>query len=217
MNGRTRIALCDDHPIVLAGLRNLLSEEAGFEVVGEATAGNTALRLMREQRPDVAIVDISMPEINGVLLTRRVLAELPELRVLILTLHEDRAYLRQSLDAGARGYVLKRSAAENLVHAIRAVLVGGVYVDPAVVDRVLDGAQARNRRQLAVMPDLTERETEVLKLAAIGFTNKEIAHRMSLGVKSVETFKARGLVKLGLTTRADLVRYAAGQGWLAEL
>lgn len=217
MTERTRIALCDDHPIVLAGLRNLLSAEADFEVVGEATGGNAALRVMREQRPDVAVVDISMPEINGVLLTRRILADIPELRVLILTLHEDRAYLRQSLDAGARGYVLKRSAAENLVHAIRAVLVGGVYVDPAVVDRVLDGAQARNRRQLAVMPDLTERETEVLKLAALGFTNKEIAHRMSLGVKSVETFKARGLVKLGLKTRADLVRYAAGQGWLAEL
>lgn len=219
MSAATRIILADDHPIVLSGLRNLITAQSDFELVGDASSGMAALRLVRETRPDVAVVDISMPELNGILLARRLSDEMPGVRVMVLTLHEDRAYLKQALDAGVRGYVLKRSAAENLIHAIRAVMVGGLYVDPAIANRVFDAVPQRGARQPGNIniPDLTERETEVLKLVALGFTSKEIARRLDVGVKSVETYKARGTEKLGLKSRAELVRYAAAQGWLADL
>jgi DNA-binding NarL/FixJ family response regulator len=213
---KIRIVLADDHPIVLDGLRNLIRVEPDFELVGEAASGLSALKIIREQRPDVAVLDISMPELNGIVLSRRLAGEMPALRLLVLTLHEDRAYLNQALEAGVRGYVLKRSAVENLVQAIRAVLVGGLYIDPAIVGRVFESKQV-NKRLLArkgVAPSLTDREADVLKMAALGFTNKEIASRLAVGVKSIETYKARGLEKLGLKTRAELVRYASGQGWL---
>jgi DNA-binding NarL/FixJ family response regulator len=213
---KIRIVLADDHPIVLDGLRNLIRAEPDLELVGEATSGLSALKIIREQRPDVAVLDISMPELNGIVLSRRLAGEMPALRLLVLTLHEDRAYLNQALETGVRGYVLKRSAVENLVQAIRAVMVGGLYIDPAIVGRVFESKQV-NKRLLArkgVAPALTDRETDVLKMAALGFTNKEIASRLDVGVKSIETYKARGLEKLGLKTRAELVRYASGQGWL---
>ena len=138
---------------------------------------------------------------------------------MVLTLHEDRAFLKQALDAGVRGYLLKRSAAENLIQAVRAVLTGGLYVDPAIVDRVFMKSFKHKGRhdEKSLMPELTERETEVLKLTALGFTNKETARRLDVGVKSVETYKARGFEKLGLGTRAELVRYAAAEGWLTDI
>jgi DNA-binding NarL/FixJ family response regulator len=213
---KIRIVLADDHPIVLDGLRNLIRAEPDLELVGEAASGLGALKTIREQRPDVAVLDISMPELNGIVLSRRLNGEMPALRLLILTLHEDRAYLNQALEAGVRGYVLKRSAVENLVQAIRAVLVGGLYIDPAIVGRVFESKQINKRlaARKGVAPALTDREADVLKMAALGFTNKEIASRLDVGVKSIETYKARGLEKLGLKTRAELVRYASGQGWL---
>jgi len=213
---KIRIVLADDHPIVLDGLRNLIRAEPAFELVGEAASGLSALKIIREQRPDVAVLDISMPELNGILLSRRLAGEMPALRLLVLTLHEDRAYLNQALEAGVRGYVLKRSAVENLVQAIRAVMVGGLYIDPAIVGRVFESKQVNKRlaARKGVAPALTDREANVLKMAALGFTNKEIASRLDVGVKSIETYKARGLEKLGLKTRAELVRYASGQGWL---
>lgn len=216
MTDKTRIVLADDHPIVLDGLRNLVRAEDDFELVGEAVGGFSALKLIREKRPDVAVLDISMPELNGIVLSRRLAGEMPDIRLLILTLHEDRAYLNQALEAGVRGYVLKRSAVENLVQAVRAVMVGGLYIDPAIVGRVFDGNKGNKKltAKKGVAPALTERETDVLKMAALGLTNKEIASRLDVGVKSVETYKARGLEKLGLKTRAELVRYASGQGWL---
>ena len=216
MTEKIRIVLADDHPIVLDGLRNLIRAEPDFELVGEAASGLSALKIIREQRPDVAVLDISMPELNGILLSRRLAGEMPALRLLVLTLHEDRAYLNQALEAGVRGYVLKRSAVENLVQAIRAVMVGGLYIDPAIVGRVFESKQVNKRlaARKGVAPALTDREADVLKMAALGFTNKEIASRLDVGVKSIETYKARGLEKLGLKTRAELVRYASGQGWL---
>ena len=197
-------------------LRNLIRVEPDFELVGEAASGLSALKIIREKRPDVAVLDISMPELNGIVLSRRLAGEMPGLRLLVLTLHEDRAYLNQALEAGVRGYVLKRSAVENLVQAIRAVLVGGLYIDPAIVGRVFESKQVNKRlaARKGVAPALTDREADVLKMAALGFTNKEIASRLDVGVKSIETYKARGLEKLGLKTRAELVRYASGQGWL---
>ena len=219
MNGKSRIALCDDHPIVLAGLQNLIASDPDFEMVGTATSGLSALKLIVDKLPDIALIDISMPELNGIALARKLAEDAPSVRVMVLTVYEDRAFLRQALDAGVRGYLLKRSAAENLIQAARAVLTGGIYVDPAIVDRVFVNNAPRQGRNgdKPMMPALTERESEVLKLTALGFTNKETARRLDIGVKSVETYKARGLEKLGLSTRAELVRYAAAEGWLANI
>ncbi len=219
MTGKTRVTLADDHPIVLAGLRSLIEAETDLDLVGEATSGLSALKLIREKMPDVAVVDISMPELNGILLSRRLAQECPSVRMLVLSLHEDRSYVKQALDAGVRGYVLKRSAAENLVQAIRAVLVGGLYVDPAIARRMFESKPSRAGRSPATAntPDLTDRESEVLKFSALGFTNKEIANRLAVSAKTVETHKARATEKLNLKTRAELVRYASAQGWLADI
>jgi DNA-binding NarL/FixJ family response regulator len=218
VSGETRIVLADDHPIVLSGLRNLLSQERDFKLVGEATSGAEALKIIRESKPDLVVMDISMAEPNGIAVSRRIGQELPSVKVLILTFHEDRAYLQQAIDAGVGGYLLKRSAAENLVPAIRAVITGGLYVDPAIANRLFESApkQGGGLRD-GRLPELTEREESVLKLVAQGFTNKEVAARLGVGVKSVETYKSRGVEKLGLKTRAELVRYAAVQGWLSDI
>lgn len=217
MKGKTRIVLADDHPIVLTGLRNLIESESDFAVVGEATSGPEALKVIRDTRPDIAIVDISMPGMSGIVLTRRLSEETQEIKILMLTLHEDRAYLRQALDAGARGYVVKRSAAANLVSAVRSVIAGGIYIDPAIVNRVLSRSSANNPASVTEIRDLTDRETEVLKLSSRGLTNKEISHQIGVGVKSVETFKSRGLAKLEIQSRADLLRYASQVGWLSDI
>jgi DNA-binding NarL/FixJ family response regulator len=216
---KSTIALCDDHPIVLGGLRNLIESEPDFDIAGTATDGLAALKLITDKRPDIALIDISMPELNGIALARRLAEDAPAVRVVVLTVYEDRAFLKQALDAGVRGYLLKRSAAESLIQALRAVLTGGIYVDPAIADRVFVNSAPRQGRggDKPLMPALTERESEVLKLTALGFTNKETARRLDIGVKSVETYKARGLEKLGLSTRAELVRYASAEGWLANL
>lgn len=219
MTVKHRVLLADDHPIVLTGLRNLIAEADDLALVGEAANGLLALQLIRDLAPDVAVVDISMPELNGIMLTRRLAEECPDVRVMALTLYEDRAYVHQALQAGVRGYVLKRSAAENLLPAIRAVLGGGLYVDPAIAGHVSDATASRTGRSTALFapPELTERETDVLRQTALGLTNKEIARQLGIGVKSVETYKARAGDKLGFRTRADIVRYAAAQGWLANL
>ena len=219
MTTTSTIALCDDHPIVLNGLQNLIESEPDFEIVGTATDGLAALKLIADKLPDIALIDISMPELNGIALARRLRLEAPSVRVVVLTVYEDRAFLKQALDAGVRGYLLKRSAAESLIQAARAVLTGGIYVDPAMADRMFVNSTPRQSRKgdTPTMPALTERESEVLKLTALGFTNKETARRLDIGVKSVETYKARGLEKLGLNTRAELVRYASAEGWLANI
>ena len=139
MSDKIRVALADDHPIVLAGLRNLIETEADLELVGEANSGQSALKLIRDRQPDVAVIDISMPEINGITLARRLAEDCPGVCVIILTLYEERSFLKQALAAGVKGYVLKRSAAENLVSAIRAVQFGETYVDPLLGDEVREG------------------------------------------------------------------------------
>jgi DNA-binding NarL/FixJ family response regulator len=216
MSEKIRVALADDHPIVLAGLRNLIELEPHFDVVGESASGQSALRVIRETLPDVAILDISMPEINGIALVRRLAEECPSVRVIILTLYEETSFLKQALAAGAKGYVLKRSAAENLVRAIAAVRSGAVYVDPSLENDAHDGISARSdpARQPRKLIGLTEREVSVLKYTARGLTTKEIAARLALSVKTVETYKSRATGKLDLNNRAEIVRFASAQGWL---
>ena len=219
MGDRTRIVLADDHPIFLAGLRQLLDLEEDFEVIGEAATGLSALKLVYELQPNIAVIDVSMPELNGIGLARRLATGSPSTRILILTLHEERAYLNQAVQAGVCGYVLKRSASTTLTQAIRAVMVGGLYIDPAIAGRLFDAQQRRPKQASSdgVAPDLTMRESEVLQMIATGMTNKEIAHKLDIGAKSVETYKARASAKLGLRTRAEIVRYALSQGWMEDI
>jgi DNA-binding NarL/FixJ family response regulator len=216
---KTRVALADDHPVVLAGLRNLIEAEPDFDLVGQGTSGNAAFKMIRDKLPDVAIVDISMPEINGIALARRLMEECPNVRVLILTLYEDRSFLKQALAAGVRGYVLKRSAAENLVHAIRAVKLGELYIDPSLPNEQADGVATRGDKtaQADDALGLTDREASVLKYSARGLTTKEIAARLDLSAKTVETYKSRATEKLQLRTRAEIVRFASAQGWLEDI
>lgn len=212
-----RVALADDHPIVLAGLGMLLRAEADLEIVGEATSGRDALHLFRDAKPDIAVIDISLPEMNGIVLARQLAEDCPSMGIVVLTQHEDRAYLSQALSAGARGYVLKKSAAQCLVNAIRGVLVGGLYVDPAMAAHMFLPPGPMGSKATGRPAALAPRETEVLKLLAAGLTAKAIAERLDLSLSSIETYKTRAAEKLGIKTRAEIVRYAAAQGWLASI
>lgn len=216
---RIRIVLADDHPVVLAGVRTLLGADPDIELIGEAANGAEALSIICALRPDVAIIDVSMPGINGLELTERVTRECPGIKLLVLTVHEDAAYVQPLLQAGARGYLLKRTAAEDLPRAVRAIAAGGVYLDPAIAGHALanPSGAARGVDQSEAGEALSPRETEVLRLIAQGFSNKEIARRIDVSVKSVETYKARAAEKLGLRTRAEIIRYGASHGWLDAL
>jgi DNA-binding NarL/FixJ family response regulator len=210
-----RIFLADDHAVVREGLKSLIDAQPDMEVTGEAGDGNAACELVPALRPDVVIMDVSMPGMSGARATEQLRQTCPQVKVLALTVHEDKGYLRQLLEAGAAGYVLKRAAAEELIRAIRTVAAGGVYLDPALAGTVVGGFVRKPAgKNVPEGADLSDREAEVVRLVAEGHSNKEIAVRLGLSVKTVETYKARSLEKLGLRSRADLVRYALGRGWL---
>ncbi|WP_018263860.1 response regulator [Methylobacterium sp. WSM2598] len=210
-----RVTLADDHPIVVTGIKALLASAPDLHLVGEAATGSQALEVICATEPDVAIIDMSLPDLNGLDLARRLAERCPQVKLLALTVHESRAYVQPMLQAGARGY-LKRSAADELLRAIRAVAAGGLYLDPAVADKALPGAPAARSAEPGGA-DLSPRETEVLRHTAQGFSNTEIALRLDVSVKTVETYKARAAEKLHLRTRADIVRFGAARGWLDRL
>jgi DNA-binding NarL/FixJ family response regulator len=211
---KIRVVLADDHPVVLAGMKALIEASPDIEVAGESNDGHSALQALNTIAPDIAIIDISMPEMGGITLANRIAHDHAATKVLVLTAQEDRAYVQQLLSAGARGYVLKRSAADELIRAIRTVHAGGLYVDPAIAEKVL--AQRSSAEPAATGVSLSEREEEVLKLAAQGWTNRESAEKLGISVKTVETYKARAADKLDLRTRAEIVRYGKSHGWLDE-
>jgi DNA-binding NarL/FixJ family response regulator len=212
---KLRVYLADDHAVVRAGLKALINAEPQMEVIGEAGDGRTVCLQVPEVQPDVVVMDVSMPQMNGAQATAQLKQACPSVKVLALTVHEDKGYLRLLLEAGASGYVLKRAAAEELIHAIRTVAAGGVYLDPALAGKVV-GSFVRPPAGKGVPEggDLSDREVEVVRLIAAGHSNKEIASRLDLSVKTIETYKARSMEKLGLDSRADLVRYALQRGWL---
>jgi DNA-binding NarL/FixJ family response regulator len=214
--GQIRVALVDDHPVVLAGISALLRRAPEIEVVGEATNGRDGLMLVREVAPDIVVIDLSLPDMSGVELARELASACPAVRLLVLTVHEDRAYVQPVMRAGARGYVLKRSAAADLLRAIRAVAEGGIYLDPAVAEKALPPAEEQQVGTEGVA-DLSAREEAVLKLTAQGFANKEIARQLDVSVKTVDTYKARACEKLSLRSRAAIVRLGVARGWLSEL
>ena len=215
---KLRIVLADDHEMLREGLRTLINSQADMEVAGEAENGRIAVSLAERLEPDVVVMDISLPELNGFEATAGLTQSRPQIKILALTRHADDGYLKQFFQAGARGYVLKNSAAGELIRAIRQVVAGNTYVDPKMTQHVVESAVGR--RPLSgpdVRKTLTRREEDVLRETARGYANKEIAARLRISVKTVETHKSRAMQKMGMTSRIDIVRYGRLQGWLDDL
>jgi DNA-binding NarL/FixJ family response regulator len=210
-----RIVLADDHVTVRHGLKLMIDGQPDMQVVAEASDGAAAIDRVLALRPDVVVMDISMPGMNGLAATRELKRLLPGVAVVTLTRHTDDAYLQELLRAGVSGYVLKQSAPSELLHAIRTAASGGQYLDSALMSRVTAGFLGKpGKRVSAPTGTLSEREAAVLRLIASGYSNKEIASQLSLSVKTVEAHKANAMKKLGLTGRIDIVKYAVLQGWL---
>jgi len=206
---RIRILLADDHAVVRQGFKMILNAQADMEIVGEAGNGRQAVELAEQLRPDVVVMDVAMPELNGIEATRRLASSVPHARVVALSMHKDSVYVREILRAGARGYLLKDSGAADLVAAIHAVASGESYLSPAVSNAVLDDY----RRHVTNPIDLlTSREREVLQLLAEGKTNKEIAGLLNLSVYTVDAHRGRIMEKLNLHSVGELVRFAVRNG-----
>jgi DNA-binding NarL/FixJ family response regulator len=217
MSPKIRIILVEDHPVLRAGVGTLLRGEDDLEMIGEAENGLLGVQLALELRPDVVIMDGSLPELGGVEATERIKRACPEQRILALSAHEDAGFARTVLDAGADGYALKRSACDELVRAVRIVAGGGSYIDPSL-SGALVGGQRRGRTRSGTVPTvrLSEREAEVIRLTAQGYGSKEIAQSLNLSPRTLETYKARAMAKLTLGSRAELIRYAVRCGWLRD-
>ncbi len=215
---KLRVFLADAHMVVREGLKALINAQPDMHVVGEADTGWAAWQSAKELKPDVVVMDVSMPEMGGAQATEGLRRECPQIKVLALTVFEDRSYLRQMLEAGAAGYVLKRAVTEELVRALRTVAAaGGSYLDPTMAGTIAssyfnqDSAGGK-----AEGSALSEREAQVLRLIAWGYSNKEIGWKLSISVKTVDTYKLRLMEKLNLRSRTDIVRYALLQGLLQE-
>jgi len=206
---RTRILLVDDHAVVRQGFKMILDAQSDMEIVGEAANGREAVELAAQLRPDIVVMDVAMPELNGIEATRRVIAVDPHIRVIALSMHKDSVYVREILRAGARGYLLKDSGADDLVKAIRAVAGGESYLSPAVSNAVLDDYRKHVTNPIDL---LTSREREVLQMLAEGKTNKEIAVVLNLSVYTVDAHRGRIMEKLNLHSINELVRFALRNG-----
>lgn len=214
----TRVLLADDHAVLRSGLRLLLTSQKEFEIVGEASSGIETLSLVEKLQPDLILLDLSMPALGGLEALPVLRKIVPSARILILTMHDDPQYLRQALKNGANGYVLKKAADSELLSAIQAVLRGEIYVHPSMtrilLEDILPDSHLNNGNQ--AWNGLSEREQEVIKMVALGHTSAEIGGQLNLSVKTIETYRARGMEKLGLRTRAALVRFALQEGLITR-
>lgn len=218
MEPLTRILLAEDHNTVREGIKMLVNAQPDMEVIGEASDGRAAISEARRLSPDLLVMDISMPEMNGLKATEKLRQEFPDLKILTLTRHTDDGYLQQLIKAGVNGYVLKQSAPTELINAIRTVTSGRSYVDSELTQRVLGGYAGRVTGPLRGegSAQISDRESEVIRLIAWGYSNKEIASRLNLSVKTIEAHKANAMRKLNMRSRIDIVRFAILQGWLEE-
>lgn len=214
---RLRVFIADDHAVLRDGLKALVNAQADMEVVGEADNGRTTYEKAKELVPDVVLMDISMPELTGVQATELLRRECPNIKILILTAYKDKGYLDRLLNVGASGFILKLSAAEELIGALRLVAGGGIYLDPQMADRITAGyLRSQFLKGEVRQRELTAREEEVLRLIARGYSNKEISSELKISVKTVESHKANLMQKLELRNRTEIVRYAVRQGWLQD-
>ena len=214
---RLRILLADDHVTVRQGLKMLIDSQDDMTVVSEASDGTAAVEQARTVRPDVVVMDISMPGVSGVVATRKLKELRPELPVVSLTRHADQTFLEELLRAGASAYVLKQSPHAELLRAIRAAAAGHQYVDPALMHHLAAPFASRERKRTGrASSTLSDRETEVLRFVAQGHSNKEIAARLELSNKTIEVHKANAMRKLGLAGRIELLQYALHVGWLHD-
>ncbi len=217
MGGKLRILIAEDHQTVREGVKLLVNSQPDMEVIGEAGNGDEAVSKTAEMAPDLLLMDISMPSLNGLLATKRLRAAIPKLKILILTRHTDDGYLQQLLGAGANGYVLKQSAPTELITAIRTIAAGNAYLDPSLTRKVMGGYVSRTSSLRGeTKGELSDRESEVLRLIAFGYSNKEIGGKLDLSVKTIEAHKANAMRKLGITSRIDIVKYAILQNWLQD-
>jgi len=217
MNEKLRILIAEDHQTVREGVKLLVGAQPDMEVVGEAGDGDAAIKEAGRLKPDILLMDISMPTLNGLKATKRLRSQNPLLKILILTRHTDDGYLQQLIGAGANGYVLKQSAPTELINALRTIGAGNSYLDPSLTRKVMGGYVNRATSLRGEgKGELTDRESEVLRLIAFGYSNKEIGTRLDLSVKTIEAHKANAMRKLGISSRIDIVRYAILQGWLQD-
>jgi two-component system response regulator NreC len=208
-----RILLADDHKIVREGLRALLAKQIGIEVIAEAEDGRTTVQMARELLPDVVIMDIAMPDMNGIEATRRITTETLGIKVISLSMHSDRRFVVEMLKAGASGFLLKDCALEELAHAIHAVAANRIYLSPGIADVVIkDYVHLLSKEDLSVFSILTAREREVLQLLTEGKTTKEIAFSLQISVKTVETYRQQIMDKLSIHNVAELTKYAIREG-----
>jgi DNA-binding NarL/FixJ family response regulator len=212
---KLRIFVTEDHLIVRDGLRAIIREQADMEIIGEASDGQEAIEKAPQLKPDIILMDVSMPGTSGVQATQMLSKSIPGAGILALTAHEDLECMRQMLQAGAKGYVLKRAAAAELIQAIRTVAAGGLYLDAGLGAALFqEGSQVPDVTAVSGEGSLSLREAEVLRLMAQGYSNKEIGAKLRISIKTVETYKARMMEKLGLRSRSDVVRYAFQHGLL---
>jgi len=214
---KIRIMIVDDHAILRAGLKMLVNAQDDMEVVSEAPDGEKAIQRVQETKPDVTLLDLTMPRVGGMKALQEIVKNCRETRVLVLTMHDDPAYLRSALAAGASGYLLKRAVDAELIAAIRAVHRGGIFVDPRLASILVQdvlakkGTKAGPREPLNILSD---RELQVLKFVARGYSSSQISKQIAVGVKTVETYRSRFAEKLGLRTRSDVIRFAVQMGLL---
>jgi len=215
---KLRVLLADDHPVVRGGLKALIAAQPDMEVVGEAGDGHAAVRQAVALRPDVAVMDLSMPGLDGAAATAQIVRIAPKVKVLALTAHQDQGYLQLLLKAGAAGYVLKQTAGEDLIRGIRTVAAGQTYLDPAVAGQLVSALTSRPKLgTVGTGADLSDREGQVLRFLAQGYALKQIAAILDVSARTVETYRARAMEKLGLRNRSDIVRYALQRGWLSDV
>jgi len=207
-----KILIADDHAIVRAGLRALIHSEPTMELVGEATGGFEAIELVQKFQPNVLVLDLSMPDLDGIAVTKKIKPQFPDVRILVLTIHDDEALLKAALKAGASGYILKHAAETELISAIHAILRGDLYVDSSMVRKLLSDEALPAVAPLHSTESLTPREIEVLKLIVQGYTNRQIGEALSISMRTAESHRANLGGKLGLHSRVELVRYARQHG-----
>lgn len=208
------ILVVDDHAVVRAGLRALIQSDPSMRIAGEAAGGLEAISLVEKLRPDVLVLDLSMPDMDGILVTKELHEKYPAIRILILTVHEDEALLREAMKSGASGYILKYAAEKELIEAINRIISGGMYVDPKMLPSLFNEEQNLTRSPDDLVEPLTPRETGVLKLIVEGYTNRQIGVELGISVRTVEGHRANLYGKLGLRSRVELVRYAKQHGMI---